>query len=321
MATITITRGLEGLTSAFNQQSIEFTITTSVIPTVTVESIDFMPTKTATNIGGLDTYVMDFTDIFPYLLGFPPDDYTDVSKYRKEITISVSALAATTQTITTYLCFAYDRVGETNSLVYDIQTEGSRYAVYYNSAIGFYFNGANGNYDVSIGSSTQTETLVNGYNILSLSGDLSGESGLFVIDGYDTEFIVFYRQNIYSESTNKLIKWINKDGNYSEWDFRLVSTEDNVKSSNEIPNYKQTMAEMRNRTREISKEKTLTFNFDTVAIDTEHYSQLIKIVESPAVYYDDKIYKVADYTKTFAECRQNLKFNLSLELKDYVPTY
>ena len=78
---------------------------------------------------------------------------------------------------------------------------------------------------------------------------------------------------------------------------------------------------MRNRTREISKEKTLTLNFDTVAIDTEHYSQLIKIAESPAVYYDNKIYKVADYTKTFAECRQNLKFNLSLELKDYVPTY
>lgn len=321
MAAITITRGLSALTSAFNQQSIEFTITAAVVPTTTLNSIEFKPTKTVDNVGGLDTYVLDITDMIPYILGFPPDNYTDVSLYRKLLTVSISGAGAITQTTSTYLCFAVDKIAEAGSLVADIIAEGRRFASYNNGNIGFYFNGTAGTYTANIGAFSESVSLVNGYNILTPTGNISGKSGLFSITGTDIEFNVVYKPLTYSQTFNKLVKWINKDGSYSEWDFRLITTENDVKSSNRIPNYKQTMSEIKYKSKEISKEKTRTFILDTIAVDVEHYAQLVDIASSPVVYYADLVLKVSDSNKSVAECKQNLKFNLSLQIEDYVATY
>ena len=96
MATITITRGLDPLISAFNQQSIEFTINTGVIPTVTIDSVGFLPVKTVTNVGGLDTYVMDLTDILPYYMGFPPKSFDVLTGLTKCLSVAVSGSVLST---------------------------------------------------------------------------------------------------------------------------------------------------------------------------------------------------------------------------------
>lgn len=321
MATITITRGLSGLTSAFNPSTIEFTINTGVVPTVSINSLSFAATKTATNIGGFDTYVFDLTDILPYLLGFPPEDYTSLDLYRKQITISLSAIATTTVNLTTYLCFGYDKIAEFGSLVSDIQSDGRRGTCYHHGAIGFYFGGSAGSYNVTIGTTTQAMYLVAGYNILSLFGDLSGKSGLLTIDGTSIDFRTYYTPTKYSQSVNNLVKWINKDGSYSEADFKLQTTDNDIKSSNEIPIYKSQLSDTRQRSREIEKKKTVVFNLYTIAINPEHYSQLTEIAESPVVYYADMICKVSSYNKSYSLEKQNLRFNLSLQIEDYVATY
>jgi hypothetical protein len=322
MATITITRGLDGLTSAFNQCSIEFTITTTVIPTVTITSLPFTATKISTNIGGLDTYLFDLTDILPSLMGFPPDDYLSLSLYRKALTISISGLAATTQTITTYLCFAVDKIAEFGAVVSDILTQGRRRTAYtYGSSIGLYFGGSNGNYTVNIGSTSETVALVNGYNKMSNIGLLAGKSGLLTIVGKDVEFQVVAIPAVYSLSETDFVKWIDADGNYNACDFRLISTSIDIKSSNKIANYQYTMSLMKSRSKDVTKEKTRTFRFQIIAANTDHYAQLITIAESPIVYWRNMILKVTDYDKTFAECKQNLKFSLTLEIEDYVASY
>lgn len=321
MATIIVTRGLNGLTSAFNQCSIEFTISTGVAPKATITGIDFFCVKTATNVGGLDTYLFDLTDKFPYLLGFPPDDYESVSAYSKSVSIALSAPATTTVTISTIVSFAIDKIKELGSSVSDIQSQGRRFNAYTNGRVGFYFGGSPGTYTLTMNGTIDADySLVNGYNIITLNG-LHQRNGSISISGYDIDFYVYYYPVKYSSDTNELVKWIDADGNFNEWDFRLISTSPSVKPKNSVSVYRPVMGDVFQLSKNISKEKKVSYSLSTVAIDTDHYRQLASISDSVAVYYDDKILQVKDISDTISECRQNLKFNLVLEGDDYVPTY
>lgn len=321
MATITVTRGLYGMTSAFNQCSIEFTITTGVVPKATITAIDFLCVKTATNVGGLDTYLFDLTDKLPYLIGFPPDDYEDVSGYSKSISIALSAPATTTVTVSTIVSFAIDKIQEIGSLVADIPSQGRRLTAYTNGRVGFYFGGSAGTYTLTMKGTIDADySLVNGYNIITLNS-VHQRTGVITIDGFSTEFLVVYSDVKYSETVNKLVKWIDADGNFNEWDFRLLSTSSQVKEKNSVSVYRPTMSGIYQLNKNISKEKKVSYSLSTVAIDTDHYRHLAAIADSVAVYYDDKILQVKDISDSIADCRQNLKFNLVLEGEDYVPTY
>ena len=98
MATINITKALDpDLTGIYNPSYIQFTITTGTVPSVVVNSITFAPAKISTG-GGLDTYVMDFQDIFKYVMPLPPYSVNEPALLSMPITVSVTAPASTTKT-------------------------------------------------------------------------------------------------------------------------------------------------------------------------------------------------------------------------------
>lgn len=326
MATITITRGLDPLISAFNQQSIEFTINTGVIPTVTIDSVGFLPVKTVTNVGGLDTYVMDLTDILPYYMGFPPKSFDVLTGLTKSLSVAVSGAGAATQTITTVMCFGINSIGEKrlynatpNTLC--VYSKG-RYNVAYtnNGLVSFYFTGANGTYKITKNSSVSTVALVNGYN--EISGFPEGTTTV-AIEGLEPPFATYAIFTVIASvpvSKNKL-QWIDQDGCLSSWEFDLMSTKESVKDSNEIPLYNQTHSTIVAKDMMITKDLSLSYNLYTIAKDTTHFAQLMKISRSHTILGFGKLLRVTSIPDTFAECRQNLRFNITLEVADYVATY
>lgn len=314
MATITVTSTLPTLISAFNPQLITFTITAGVVPKATIIGIDFLCVKTSTS-GGIDYYTFDLTDKLPSLLGFPPNDYTSVSNYSKSLSVSISATGATTIVLTSTICFGIDEIGELGLLIKDVASNGRRSNCYHNGSIGL-FKSSSGTYTFRVGESSQDVLLSSGYNIVPLSLP----NGIITVDGTDIEFLHRFKPQI-SESTNQFVRWIDRDGNYAEWDFRLLSTKKTIKNSNKINSTPSNLSEKFFINRNISKEKTINFIFDTVAIDIDHYRQLAYIAESPIVWYNGRVVEVNDSSDSVAECRQNLKFSLTLEADDYATSY
>lgn len=313
MATITVTSTLPSLISAFNPQLITFTITAGVVPKVTIIGIDFLCVKTSTS-GGLDYYTFDLTDKLPTLLGFPPSNYTNGGGYSKSLSLAISGIGATTVTLTSKICFGIDEIG-TNLELLEVSTLGRRQSCYHNGRIGLYI-ATGGSYVLNVGLATETKTLTTGYNII----ETSLPNGLLEIAGTDIEFAHKLIAPI-SGTTNKIVKWIDKDGNYAEWDFRLLSTKKPIKNSNKISSEPSQLVDKYFISRNISKEKKIEFMFDTVAIDTDHYRQLAYIAESPIVWYNNRVVEVKDSNDSVAECRQNLKFSLTLEAEEYAASY
>lgn len=333
MATITITRHLDVMVSVFNQNAIRFIITTGVIPTVTIEGVDFMPTKVNT-IGSVDTYEFDLTDIVRYVIGFPPLICNpEFNPIQKALTIYISGLGAETKTESTVLSFGCQKIGETNRLV-NVHNSGAFDAIYHDSgAVGFYFPFSSGYYYYAIqgleGAGLVGVDLVNGYNNLQITATTYLTNGILTI--YDSmeeailAFDVVYNDYYYSlpDNTNyKQLQWINADGAWSKYFFRQTSSGSDVKSSNQIPIYEAIHANIVGKSRDITKEKKSTIQLDIVATDEEHFRQLCEIAESPCILYDDKILcSVKSAPADTALCRQNLYFKLTLEYDNYVPTY
>ena len=61
--------------------------------------------------------------------------------------------------------------------------------------------------------------------------------------------------------------------------------------------------------------------FDTLAYDPTHFAQLCEIQESLAVIWNDKLVRVNKSNTLTAVCKQNLRFNLILEVDENIAGY
>lgn len=120
----------------------------------------------------------------------------------------------------------------------------------------------------------------------------------------------------YKAVTGEEVAWLNRDGAWSFWNFRKISEMRESKKSNEIANYALSNYELAAKTYDIDTELKVNVMFDTIAADATHYRQLTEIGESERVVYAGRAYRVKDYSKDSSECRQNLKFNLTLEIEE-----
>lgn len=329
MATITITRGLNeqggdtdgNLISAFMQSSIEFEfdrgVLTGTYATVTIGTNAFFATKIAT-VGNIDTYVFDLTGILPYHLGFAPTSET-VTGLTKDLIMVINGYnsAGVSQANATHstmkLCFGYADIGTGGGLDTIYNAGGT--TIYHNGSISFYNRYAAGTYTLTINGINYNYTILEGYNILNLhssqlvNGIITSSGGLSI-------------ELIYNPSTLiDFITWINKSGAWSKYNFRYLNQIIDVKKSNEIPVYGIRNSDLYAKSVEISTEKKVSLSFDTIAIDDTHYVQLCEIAESPRVIYNNRVYKVKDSSKQIANCRQNLKFNITLEIEENAATY
>lgn len=333
MATITITRHLDVMVSVFNQNAIRFIITSGVIPTVTIEGINFMPTKVNT-IGSVDTYEFDLTDILRYVIGFPPLICNpEFYPIQKALTIYISAPDAETKQEQTVLSFGCQKIGETYRMI-SVHNGGAFDTIYHDSgAVGFYFRFPSGYYYYAIqgleGAGLVGVDLVNGYNNLQITEAMYFASGRFIVYdsfgdskvGFDVVYNNYY-QSLPDNTNYKQLQWINADGSWSKYYFRLTASGNDVKSSNPIPIYTAVHADIVGKSRDITKEKKSTIQLDIVTTDEEHFRQLCEIAESPCILYDEKILcSVKSAPTSTSLCRQNLKFNLTLEYDNYVATY
>lgn len=315
MATINIIRGLDTFTSANNQQSIKFDVLTGAVSVlVEIATVDFTPVKTATNVSGRDVYEIDLTNILNQLLPIAPDDSDLLTALTLSTSIKVKATGHTDNTITTILSYGYDEIG--TSTLSDVYNTGRRVAVYHNGTIAFYLKNSAGAYDLTISGDvgvTYSYPLVQGWNVLVLDASQL-INGALTIDTTDVSFDVTYIQPKYSG----VIYWLDKDGGWSQWNFRKLSDGVTVKESKEIPMYYATHDEVKAKTRFIGKEKTVSKTFDTMCYNEDHFKQLMEIAESPSVIYQHRLWQVKDMPKQCAVYRQNLHFTLTLEADDYV---
>jgi hypothetical protein len=122
--------------------------------------------------------------------------------------------------------------------------------------------------------------------------------------------------HIYKAVTGEEIAWLNRDGAWSFWNFRKISEMQEAKKMTEISNYALSNYELATKSYDYETELKIVVMFDTLAIDPTHFRYMTEIGSSERVIYNGKVYRVKDYPKTSSECKQNLRFNLSLEIEE-----
>lgn len=322
------------LVSAFTTNSIEFEFNrealTGTYAKVEINGVSFFATMIEKDrYTGIDAYVIDLTNILPSFLGIETIDSLLTESLSKVITIDVFGYnSAGTQIASDLthpdieLCFGYPKIGVgggLDGLWYSGRSTGR--TVFTNGTISFYFSDTAGTYALTMdgGETTRSEALNAGFNVLSLQTHLL-KSGTFQRDGVPVGLSVdvVYRP---AKAEHLPIYWIDRDGCWSSWAFRLLSTNNDVQRSKEVPIYAYTNTAQKGKTRQIGAAKSIDFIFDTIAVNDEHYSQLTEIIESPLVIYDGRIVKVADSSSSTAACKQNLRFNITLKMQENVVSY
>ena len=123
------------------------------------------------------------------------------------------------------------------------------------------------------------------------------------------------------DAAHKEIAWIDRDGKWSFWNFRYLSKSYENKASNEVPYYALTNALHVMSSYDISMESLVSLNFDTVAVNVDHYEQLCEISASPRVIYDGLVYRVKSSNSEVAACNQNYHFKLTLQREENAVSY
>ena len=319
MATINITKALSpNLTGIYNPSYIQFTITAGTVPSVVVNSITFAPVKISTG-GGLDTYVMDFQDIFKYVMPLPPYSVNEPALLSMPITVSVTAPASTTKTTSTVLCYAIDKIREFDHQLFEIALNGSRGTQYYVDKISFYFNGNDGIYDLMLnGSGLDSDVyLVRGFNRVSIP---KNKRGWFSVLGQSTLFQIYGTEEVTPDFAGRLA-WLDTDGKFVEVDTEILSTDEESKEEKEIPIYNYNYNSASSLSREMQRTSTKIVKLNVVAVNTDHFKELAKIKKSPVVHFAQKFWKVRTAPTKVAECRQNLSFTIELEMQEYAASY
>ena len=336
MATIEVTRSLlsQGaqddlyLISAFQRNSMEFTVERGVLvgtyATVLVGTFEFRAVKTAT-VGTTDSYIIDVTTVLPNLLAIPDKDYvTTFLTSTQSVTIKAyesngTLLIQSTSHPDIVLSFAYKKIGNIGAGLglNEIVQNGASKAIYHNGIICIFSNGFIGSTDLTIGGISADYTLLNYYNNITLNTNQK-ITGTLTSSDMPLFSIPIYYKPAYGD---ELISWLNRDGAWSFWNFRKVSEEIVVKKSNEVATYYPTNYDTIARSRMISAEKTVRHAFDTLAYDPTHFAQLCEIQESLAVIWNNKLVRVAESNSLTAVCKQNLRFNLILEVDENIAGY
>ena len=331
MATITIKRTLleQGadyeiyLLSAFQLNSMEFDVErgalTGTYATVKIGNYEFRAVKTST-VGTTDSYIMDVTTILPNLLVLPENNSSLLTK-TETITIkayesSGSLLIQSTSHPNIVLSFAYHNAGVGGGLN-DIVKKGASRAIYHNGTICLFNDDYTGSMNLTINTVSGTYTLANGYNNITLNAS-QNVTGTMTSTDMALFSISLYYKPAYGDHE---IAWLNRDGGWSFWNFRKVSEEIAVKKSNEVATYYPTNAATISKSRMISAEKIVKHAFDTLAYDPTHFAQLCEIQESLAVIWNDKLVRVASSNSLTAVCKQNLRFNIVLEVDENIAGY
>lgn len=332
MATITITRSLlsQGavedinLISAFHRNSMTFDVERGSLvgtyATVNIGGYEFRAVKTAT-VGTTDSYIIDITSILPNLL-ILPDANSLTSQLITSVNIITRAYDSSNTVIATdtingvNISFGYIGIGVSGGM-YDVLKKGSSRAIYHNGKIGFYGDDLQGYCNFILGGIAKLYKMENGFNTVTLDA-AHKINGTLTSEYLATFSIQLYYKHPYGDEE---IAWLNRDGGWSFWNFRKISEEIAVKKSNEVATYYPTNAATVSKSRMISAEKTVKHAFDTLAYDPTHFAQLCEIQESLAVIWNNKLVKVASSNSLTAVCKQNLRFNLILEVNENIAGY
>ena len=334
MATITITRSLleqggtedVNIISVFQRNSMEFDVergaTTGTYATVTVGSYEFRAVKTATS-GTTDSYIIDLTSVLTNMVPIP-DVASLTDDLITEVGISVNAYDSSNVVICTLplnsitLCIGYIGIGLSGGM-YDVGVRGSSRPIYHNGKIGIYYKDTSGMglSNFILGGITRSYTIQDGYNTITMDSAHKINGTLTLANSATFSIPIYYKPPYGDEE----IAWLNRDGGWSFWNFRKVSEEIAVKKSNEVATYYKTNAATISKSRMISAEKIVKHAFDTLAYDPTHFAQLCEIQESLAVIWNDKLVMVAKSNSLTAVCKQNLRFNIILEVDENIAGY
>jgi hypothetical protein len=237
---------------------------------------------------GVNQWALDLT-LLPYVLGLPPTTITTTGLTKTwDFILSlydvddISILDVDVNSVPTIYCFGYPVVGVSGGMSTVLTTGYSR-PIYHN-----------GRY---------CKFVTSAYSIISTTTSTTG--------------ITYIAPN----ADHKEIAWIDRDGKWSFWNFRYLSQSNENKASNEIPFYSLTNDGQVMSSYDITMESNLMLNFDTVAVNSDHYQQLTEISKSPRVIYNGLCYRVKSCNNDTADCRQNLHFNLTLQSEQNAVSY
>ena len=337
MATITITRGLTerayGKTSilipAFERNTMTFQVNgadlTGMYATVKIGAYEFRAVRTYTSMIQHD-YIIDVTSILINLL--PDLDLkfdTATLTYSPYPAIRINLYNSSNELVTLLDCpnvvvsHSYSNINTYSEV--DISLKGSSRAIYHNGKkICFFWSGEDGLYEFSVGASSDNIDVSYGnYNLVNISVLTFGMmTGTLTTSALGTFSIPLYYKPPYGEHE---IAWLNRDGGWSFWNFRQISSEIKVEKSNEVATYYPTNFATISKSRMMSAEKTVEYVFDTLAYNPEHFAQLCEIQESLAVIWNNKLMSVSGCNSLTSVCKQNLRFTLKLQSDENIAGY
>jgi len=336
MATITITRDLtersvdkiSTLIPVFVRNSIAFNVVgldaeiLNSYATVKIGDYEFRAVKTIIS-GTNHLYAIDLSNVLASLLTTSMYTVIDAELLTYTPTVTIKLYSSAGDIITTVnhhaiaLCLAYSDI-KTYSEV-DIYAKGSSRQIYHNGKIVFFWGGTTKVVTFNVGLSSDAAALNGGeYTLFNISATSLDMTGTLTSPDLSTFSIPIYYKPPYGDHE---IAWLNRDGAWSFWNFRKVSEEIVVKKSNEVATYYPTNAATVSKSRMISAEKIVKHAFDTLAYDPTHFAQLCEIQESLAVIWNNKLVRVASSNSLTAVCKQNLRFNIVLEVDENIAGY
>jgi len=240
------------------------------------------------NVGNVYRYMLS-VDFLRYLITLPTDDYT-VSQLKRTITYNYigyydySNITTSSKSIT--LCFATPVLGGLLQLR-SLYTQGATNYIYHNGRYMTYDDATN-NYVIH----DPVTTSVLGITYVPP-----------VTGGY-------------------VLSWLNLDGCFSFWSFKIETEEYEVKNSNEISNFYLKDYDAIIPSENLSQTVKRVVHLGTVAYNTDHHWQLCQIIRSKRVFFGGGYaFNVKECTKVTLGERQNLSFKITLEREDNAAGY
>ena len=337
MAAITITRNINSndsvLVSVFQRNSMEFSCErgseVGTYATVKFGNYEFRAIKKDT-YSTFDEYIIDVTSILPNMSPIPlfVDDLITVQIVPViNLYNSSNTIIATANHPTILLSYGYDDVYNSGSVldipkIVNVYNKGVSRVVYHNGKMSFFWKGTSSVHPISCGGVSVNyamyENEINTFDYSTIELIALPKTGTITSSGQTDLSIPLYYKQPYGEHE---IAWLNRDGGWSFWNFRQISSEVKVKKSNEVATYYPTNYETISKSRMISAEKTVEYVFDTLAYNPEHFAQLCEIQESLAVIWNNKLMMVSGCNSLTAVCKQNLRFTLKLEVDENIAGY
>jgi len=331
MAAITIIRNINSddsvLVPIFQRNSMEFRCErgseVGTYATVKFGNYEFRAIKEYI-YSTYDDYIIDVTSILPNMTEIPLFvDNLVTTQITPVINLynSSNTIIATANHPTILLSYGYDDICNAVRIV-NVYNKGVDRNVYHNGKMSFFWKGTSAVHPISCGGVTVNyEMYANEINTFDYSIsplDTLPKTGTITSSAQTDLSIPIYYKPAYCDQE---IAWLNRDGGWSFWNFRKVSEEIVVKKSNEVATYYPTNAATISKSRMISADKTVKHAFDTLAYDPTHFAQLCEIQESLAVIWNGKLVRVASSNSLTAVCKQNLRFNIVLEVDENIAGY